>query len=135
MALLFFYCVFAIRGYILCPSSNYCACDKPLTCPALFDIRELKRKFNLDCTAFKSIRLHTVKSSIVNRVILTHDRVFMAIETQWMWKNYSKTTHVQHVTRANFPSPFLKSLFFKEYHELVTDVQLQLPQVEFIKFS
>ena len=79
MALLFYYCVFAIRGYILCPSSNYCACDKPLTCPALFDIRELKRKFNVDCTAFMSIRLHPVKSLIVNRVILAHDRVFMAI--------------------------------------------------------
>ena len=70
----------------------------------------------------------------MNKVVLAHDRVFMAIvgpigcgKTKLMFDMLRGLTFYPRFTKVDY--------FFKVFQDLFTDVQRQLPHVEFIKFS
>ena len=62
-----------------CSSQYHSSDDHTMLHNAISFIRKLRRKINLDCIVIKLSWLYFAKPETMNKVILTHDRIFMSI--------------------------------------------------------
>ena len=97
-------------------------------------IRKLQRKINLDCIVIKLRWLYFTKPKTMNKVILTHDRMFMST----VCKSGSGKTELmfQMLQGKTFYPRFQKIYYFyKEFQPLFRDMQGKIPQIEFTKYA